>query len=332
MSADGTGSVLNRPGVGLYEYYTLDVFTHHVFGGNQLAVLTDARGLSTEQMHQITREFNLSETVFVLPPDDARHTRKVRIFTPGRELPFAGHPTVGTAFLLAATGTIELTGNEGETHITLEEGVGPVGVMLSIEGGRPVASQLSITRPPEFRHDVPRIADIAEMLTLDVSDIGGPGLSVTAVSCGVPFLLVPLRTRECVSRARLQQQAWDRVLSASWATEIYLFDASAIERRTPIRARMFAPSLGIGEDPATGSAAAALAAYLATDLAERAAAVSSQLEWTVQQGIEMGRPSTLRLSADVSDGKVEAVRVSGQSVIVSHGTIAVPAVVGTPSS
>ncbi|MGI8508737.1 MAG: PhzF family phenazine biosynthesis protein [Gemmatimonadaceae bacterium] len=302
-----------------YKYYTLDVFTDRAFGGNPLAVLPDARGLSTEQMQRITAEFNLSETVFVLPPDDPTHARKLRIFTPGRELPFAGHPTVGTAFLLAALGMIDVA--EGEAHIVLEEGVGPVAVTLSVEGGVPMFATLTTAQAPELRRDVPRVADVAEMLTLDISDIGAPGFTIAAVSCGIPFLLVPLRSRQCVSRAKLRREAWENVLSSAWAREIFLFDGSAIERRTPIRARMFAPSLGIGEDPATGSAAAALAAYLAM----RNDSANARLDWVVEQGVEMGRPSVLRLSADIDHGAVSAVRVGGQSVLVSEGMMTVPA-------
>ncbi|MGI9089771.1 MAG: PhzF family phenazine biosynthesis protein [Gemmatimonadaceae bacterium] len=304
-----------------YKFHTLDVFTDHIFGGNPLAVLTDARGLTTAQMQRITAEFNLSETVFILPPDDPGNTRKLRIFTPGRELPFAGHPTIGTAFLLAAAGMIEVV--EGETHIVLEEGVGPVAVTLDVKGGVPISARLTAAQPPELRCDVPRVADMAEMLTLDVSDIGVAGLSVAAVSCGVPFLLVPLRSCDCVSRAKLRRGSWERVLADAWAREVYLFDGSAIERRTAIRARMFAPDLGIGEDPATGSAAAALAAYLAM----RSDSAKASLDWVVNQGVEMGRPSVLKLSAEISGGEVTAVCVAGQSVLVSEGTITVPDVV-----
>ncbi len=301
-----------------YKYHTLDVFTDHIFGGNPLAVLTDARGLTTAQMQRITSEFNLSETVFVFPPDDPKHTRKLRIFTPGRELPFAGHPTIGTAFLLAATGMIEVA--EGQTNIVLEEGVGLVAVSISVEAGVTVSARLTAAQSPELRRDVPRVADIAEMLTLDVSDVGAPGLAAAAVSCGVPFLLVPLRSRDCVSRAKLRRGSFERVLADAWAREIFLFDGSAIERRMRIRARMFAPDLGIGEDPATGSAAASLAAYLAM----RSDSANAHLDWVVDQGVEMGRPSVLCLSADVADGEVTAVCVAGQSVLVSEGTITVP--------
>ena len=300
---------------GSYAFHTLDVFTDTMFGGNPLAVLTDARGLSTDQMQLITREFNLSETVFVLPPEDASHTRRVRIFTPGRELPFAGHPTVGAAYLLAATGMIPLT--EGETHIVLEEGVGPVGVTIHVENGAPISAQLTTAQAPEFRRDVPSAQEIAELLSLTISDVFSEAFKAEAVSCGVPFLLTPLVSRDAVSRSKLNRAVWERVLASSWASEIFLFDASAVQASAVIRARMFAPALGIGEDPATGSAGACLAAYLAKHAAD-----GSALAWTVEQGFEMGRPSTLSLSAEkTKDGGIGAVRVAGKSVLVSQGTL-----------
>jgi len=299
-----------------YAFHTLDVFTDTIFGGNPLAVLTDARGLSTEQMQQICREFNLSETVFVLPPEDASHTRRLRIFTPGRELPFAGHPTVGTAFLLAATGMIPLT--EGETRIVLGEGVGPVPVTIRVENGKPVSAQLTTAQAPEFRNDAPTAPEIASLLSLNVSDVSTTSLKAESVSCGVPFLIAPLTSRDAVSRAKLDRATWEKVLANRWSKEVYLFDASAVSTGGAIRARMFAPGLGIGEDPATGSAAACLAAYLA-----KHASADAALSWTVEQGFEMGRPSILSLSAEKSDGKISAVRVAGKSVLVSEGSLRV---------
>jgi trans-2,3-dihydro-3-hydroxyanthranilate isomerase len=299
-----------------YSFHTLDVFTDTIFGGNPLAVLTDARGLSTEQMERITREFNLSETVFMLPPENPSHTRRVRIFTPGRELPFAGHPTVGTAFLLAATGMIPLT--EGETRVVLEEGVGPVPVAIRVENGAPRSAQLTTARAPEFRSDVPGNHDLAQLLSLSDADISGGPLRSEAVSCGVPFLLAPLASRDAVSRARLNTSVWERVLAHGWTSEIFLFDASSAGTGAPIRARMFAPALGVGEDPATGSAGAALAAYLA-----KHARRGSPLNWTVEQGFEMGRPSILSLSADKNGEEIGAVRVAGKCVLVSEGTLQV---------
>lgn len=301
-----------------YEFHTLDVFTDHVFGGNPLAVFPDARGLTDEQMQQITREFNLSETVFIFPPQYPANTFRLRIFTPGRELPFAGHPTVGTAHLIAVLGMIPLT--EGENRIVFEEGVGPVRVSIEVRGGVPVSAELTAARLPEIRDDVPDAHDIARMLSLQAADIDYGALEPVAASCGNAFLLVPLRDQSCVSRARLDRTAWEPLLGTAWAKEIFIFDGAAAERGEAIRARMFAPDLGIGEDPATGSAAASLAGFLGV----RSPDANGTLRWTVEQGVEMGRPSTLWLSAEKSGGVVTAVRVAGRSVMVSGGQFAVP--------
>jgi trans-2,3-dihydro-3-hydroxyanthranilate isomerase len=306
-----------------YRFHTLDVFTDRVFGGNPLAVLTDARGLSDDEMMRITREFNLSETVFVFPPEDTTHTARVRIFTPGSELPFAGHPTVGTAFLLVASGIVRAEHRDGETRVVLEEGVGPVAVTVRGQDGVPVSAELTAAQPPDIRRsapDVPPTGEIATVLGLEPDAIGAGALTPAAVSCGVPYLLVPLRDQGEVTRARFDASAWQRFVAPHWAHAVYLFDGSAAEREQTIRARMFAPHLGIGEDPATGSAAATLAAYLAVASGRH----DGTLAWHVDQGVEMGRPSRLELSADVHDGKVTAVRVAGSAVLVSEGTLRVP--------
>ena len=152
-----------------YRYLTADVFTDRIFGGNQLAAFPDARGLETSRMQDVARELNLSETVFVFPPEDRRHTRRLRIFTPGRELPFAGHPTVGTGFVLAAIGDVPLAGPL--TRIVFEEGVGPVPVSIRAEGGRPVFSQLSVARLPELGPEPPPREEIAAVLSLAPGEI-----------------------------------------------------------------------------------------------------------------------------------------------------------------
>jgi trans-2,3-dihydro-3-hydroxyanthranilate isomerase len=302
-----------------YTFHTLDVFTDRIFGGNPLAVLTAAEGLDAEHMVRITREFNLSETVFVLPPDDPKHAARVRIFTPGRELPFAGHPTVGTAFLLASLGAFPLT--EGETRIVLEEGVGPVPVTIRVRDGAPVSAELTAAQEPTFRDEVPSVREIARMLSLSDGDVLTLPTPPRAVSCGVPFLLVPLRDQDAVSRAKADRAVWDAVLREGvWAREVYLFDGGAAARRETIRARMFAPSLGIAEDPATGSAACCLAAYLAA----AAPVTDGELRWTIEQGVEMGRTSTLHISAEKRENVIAAVRVAGESVRVSQGTLTVP--------
>ncbi|HKY97104.1 MAG TPA: PhzF family phenazine biosynthesis protein [Gemmatimonadaceae bacterium] len=297
-----------------YRFHITDVFTDKPFGGNQLAVLPDARGLTSEQMQTIAREFNFSESTFVFPADDSSHSRKVRIFTPGAELPFAGHPTVGTAFVLAATGEIDLDGDE--TRIIFEEGVGPVPVMIRARGGKPFFSQLTAARVPEKVSTRDDAATIAKALSLDSSDVLSSPAAIEAWSVGVPFLFVPLRDISAVQRARVDTLAWDAAFGSGGTDDVFLF----AQEGDVIRARMFAPSLGVPEDPATGSAVAALGGYLAS----RSAAREGTLRYTVHQGVEMGRPSLLELEVDISTGGVSAVRVGGASVLVASGELHVP--------
>ena len=295
-----------------YQYHTADVFTDDAFGGNQLAVLPDASGLTEQQMISIAREFNFSETVFVFPPDKSIHTRRIRIFTPGAELPFAGHPTVGTAFVLAATGEIELDGDE--TRIVFEEGVGPVPVLIKSRDGKPFFTQLTAAKIPAMLSDSYDVTAIAEILSLQVDDIATGSLSIEAWSAGVPFLFVPVRSRDALARSRVRKEAWERTLENSVAPEIFVF---ADEGQKVIRARMFAPTLGISEDPATGAAVTALGGYLA----KRSSSRDGTLRYSVHQGVEMGRPSLLELEIDVAASDVKAVRVGGASVLVSSGTL-----------
>jgi trans-2,3-dihydro-3-hydroxyanthranilate isomerase len=301
-----------------YRYLTADVFTDRPFGGNPLAVLPDARGLSDPRMQQVARELNLSETVFVFPPDDAQHTRKLRIFTPGTELPFAGHPTVGAAFVLAATGEIPLAGPE--TRIVFEEGVGPVPVLIRAEGGKPVFSELTAAKLPEVGPPPPSILDLAEMLSLDPADLLDEGDAPEAVSCGVPFLYIPLRDRDAVRRARLRHDRWEALVAGFWASDVYVFARDPELPGSHVRSRMFAPRMGIAEDPATGAATASFGGYLASRSPER----DGTLRWVIEQGFEMGRPSILHLEADKRDGRVTAVRVGGSSVLVSEGRMEIP--------
>ena len=301
------------------EFHTADVFTDTLHGGNPLAVIPDARNLSDEQMLAITREFNYSESVFVLPPDDPSHTRRVRIFTPARELPFAGHPTVGTAYVLAAIGNIPLTGDE--THIVFEEGVGPVPVTIRSVGGKPVFMQLTAARLPEIGDPPPPVERLSEILSLEPGDLlADDSIEPEAVSCGVPFLFIPVKTPKVLSWIRVDNQRWEAILKSYWAPEMFVFsteDWPGIFEGGRIRARMFAPGLGLGEDPATGGACAALAGFLAFRSEQR----SGTLRWTVDQGVEMGRPSRLDLEVDLSRGQVQAIRVGGASVLASSGVL-----------
>jgi trans-2,3-dihydro-3-hydroxyanthranilate isomerase len=243
-----------------YRFVTADVFTDRVFGGNPLAVLPDATGVADADMQRIAREFNLSETVFVLPPEHAGNTRRLRIFTPVRELPFAGHPTVGTALIMAWLGEIDLRGEA--TGIVLEEGAGPVPVTIGASGGRADFAQLAAPRLPEIR-PAPDTAEVAALLSLDTPDLRLDAGLPEACSCGLPFLIVELRDAAALDRARLDRAVWHPLLADAWAKEIYLFTRDAAAAGADFRARAFAPAAGVEEDPATGSAAAALGGWLA---------------------------------------------------------------------
>ncbi len=296
-----------------YTFYTADVFTTRQFGGNQLAVFPDARGLDENLMPRIAREFNFSETTFVLPPRDPANTRRVRIFTPGGELPFAGHPTVGTAFVLATIGAVPLRG--AETRIILEEGVGPVPVAIRAEGGKPGFAQLSVAQLPEVGPPPPAAGDLARVLGLGAADVLDGAVGPQAVSCGVPFLFVPVRDRAALARARVRLDEFERLLRDYWTSKVFLFCDEPELKGSHYRARMFAPTIGVPEDPATGSACVAFGGYLA----RRDRRADGTLRWVVEQGFEMGRPSLLEVEVDKRGGAITAVRVGGDSVLVSKG-------------
>jgi len=296
-------------------YFTADVFTDRKFGGNPLAVFPNAAGIAPELMPQIAREFNYSETTFVLPPDDPSHTARVRIFTPGGELQFAGHPTVGTAHVLAVTGAISLTGDE--TRIVLEEGVGPVPVMIRARNGVPEFAQLSVAKLPEVGPPPPSLETLASMLSLSRRDLVGGEMLPESVSCGTPFLFVPVVDRGAVGRARVKGDLFDAALAGYVTEKVFIFAMDPELPGSHVRARMFAPGIGVAEDPATGSAAAALGGYLAA----RDPRFEGTLRWVVEQGFEMGRPSILEVEADKKAGKVTAVRVGGRTVMMCEGSI-----------
>jgi len=296
-------------------YLTADVFTDHRFGGNQLAVFPDASGIDPGLFQNIAREFNYSETTFVLPPDDPSHTAKVRIFTPGGELQFAGHPTVGTAHVLATIGAIALTGSE--TRIVFEEGVGPVPVTIRATNGKPRFAQLSAAKLPEVGPPPPPRETLAAMLGLAAGDLLDGATPPQSVSCGTPFLFVPLRDRATVGRARIRGDLWETALAGYVTDKVFLFAMDPEDPGHHVRARMFAPGIGVPEDPATGSACAALAGYLAA----RDPRQDGTLQWIVEQGFEMGRPSILEVEADKKAGRTTAARVGGQTIVVCEGAM-----------
>ncbi|MES0875229.1 PhzF family phenazine biosynthesis protein [Sinimarinibacterium thermocellulolyticum] len=294
-------------------YCILDVFTERPYTGNPLAVVLDADELQTAQMQAIAREFNLSETVFLQSPRAEQALARARIFTPAKELPFAGHPTVGAACLLSLIGKAP----QGEdVSFVIEQGVGPVPVRVRRAPDRAAYAELTAAQLPEFASEVPDDAVIARILGIDVANLGSNGERVRAVSCGVPFVLVPVRTPEVLAGIDLDVASWRRALAGAWAQALYVYTRGY---EGELRARMFAPAMGIAEDPATGSAAAALAGALASD----SPIVDGRLHWVIHQGVEMGRPSQLHISAERAGAAVTAVRVGGFAVRIAEGTLTV---------
>jgi trans-2,3-dihydro-3-hydroxyanthranilate isomerase len=301
-----------------HRYYISDVFTDRPFGGNPLAVFPDGARVPEAQMPRIARELNLSETVFVLPPRSSEHHCRLRIFTPAKELPFAGHPTVGTACTLAEIGRIG--GGDTRTEVTFEEGVGPIPVTVErAEAG--VRATFTTARLPELGPPAPPREALARCLSIGPEDIVDGRLATA--TCGVPFLFVPLRDREVLARVRVNTGAWEEHLSGYWTSEVFAFTEDAELPGSSVRARMFAPLFGILEDPATGSAAAALAGVLAAADGPREGGPggSRTLSWRIEQGFEMGRPSLIDLEADVDGNGVCAVRVGGRSVLIGEGSL-----------
>jgi trans-2,3-dihydro-3-hydroxyanthranilate isomerase len=298
------------------KFHTLDVFTHTRYAGNPLAVVLDADTLATEQMHNITREFNLSETVFVMTSVKPAHTAKVRIFTPGGEVPFAGHPTVGTAALLAELRSPETNG-ERDALIVLEENIGTVRVGVRQRPGEAAHAEFDAPKLPEPVAGVPPVDLLAAALGLISSEIGMENHKPSAYSAGLPYVFVPVRTLEGIARAGANMAHWNAAFGKSHAAFVYCRET--VHATSHFHARMFAPNMGVTEDPATGSAAAAFAAVIA----RFDSPLDGMLKKVIEQGFEMGRPSFIETSLVIRQGKLETVRIGGQSVHVSEGSITV---------
>jgi trans-2,3-dihydro-3-hydroxyanthranilate isomerase len=294
------------------EFETVDVFTDRRFGGNPLAVVFNGEQLTAAQMQTVAGEFNLAETTFVLPPSEAANTAQVRIFTPKSELPFAGHPNVGTAFVLASRGAV--FGQAIGDRLVFEETAGLVPLELIKEGVSVVGARLTAPQPLSSGPDLsPEL--VAAACSLAADDIETRHHMPCTASCGTTFVFAELRTRRALEAAQPRSEAFSRNFPAGAnGIHLYLRDgADGID----IRARMFAPLLGVPEDPATGSANAALAGLLASFRPEPDLA----LELRIAQGIEMGRPSLLEASAEKRGGKVAEIRLGGRCVAVMNGTI-----------
>jgi trans-2,3-dihydro-3-hydroxyanthranilate isomerase len=296
------------------DFVTVDVFTDRRFGGNPLAVIPDARGLSTEQMQAIAAEFNLAETTFVLPPQDPAHTAQVRIFTPKAEMPFAGHPNVGTAFVLARAGLCHGRRIEGD-RLTFEEKAGLVPIELTREQGTVVAARLAAPVPlaigQEFTADF-----VAEACSLSPSDIKVDVHRPCIASCGAPLVFAELASRAALKSAAPRGDVFTRSLPRDLAVGIHLY-VQAREGDIDIQCRMFAPLHGIPEDPATGGANIALVGLLAHFRPEADLTLSK----TIGQGFDMGRPSILEGSAVKKAGRVVDTWIGGRCVPMLAGTI-----------
>ena len=301
-----------------FRYYTLDVFTDKPFGGNPLAVFPDADRLPEALMPRIARELNLSETVFVMRGRTVGALRRLRIFTPGMELPFAGHPVIGTAALLANMGLVTFAGEYA--GFTLEAQVGLIRIRVRRKIGVPTFAQLTSAQLPQRGPAAPAPEDLARLLGLGTEDLAQGGDQPESWSCGVPFLFIPVRDRAALGRAQLNLTEWGRTIANFWAPHIFVFCRQPELPGSDVRARMFAPAMGISEDPATGAAAAALAGYLAA----RAQSPSGTLRWMLEQGFEMGRPSLISIECDVDAGSVKAFRVGGTAVPVFEGLLRLP--------
>jgi trans-2,3-dihydro-3-hydroxyanthranilate isomerase len=295
-------------------FVTLDVFTERPLAGNPLAVVLDAEGLDGAAMQAVAREFNLSETVFVLPPEESRHRARLRIFTPAQELAFAGHPTVGTAVLLGLHD--RRAGIADAIAFGLEEQVGVVPCVVEPGDGRGRA-RFRLPRLPEVWGEGPEPAAVAEALGLSVQDIGFSRHRPSRHSAGTPMDLVPLRSLDALGRARPDAAALARAFGPK--AKVFLYTDATDDPAHSFRARMFAPGAGIPEDPATGAAVAAFAGALMQfePLGEGTHDV------LIAQGYEMGRPSEIALQLVIAEGALRSAEIGGSAVVMTEGEIRV---------
>ncbi len=295
------------------EFITVDVFTARAFGGNPLAVILDGRGLTTAQMQVIAAEFNLAETTFVLPPQDPKHTAQVRIFTPRAEMPFAGHPNVGTAFVLAREG-----GSQGRPvgePLLFEEKAGLVRLDLIKDATAVVGARLEPPQPLTRGDDIaPDI--VAAACSLKLGDVETANHAPCIASCGLPLVFAELKTRAALAAAQPRSDVFAERLPMARATGIlvYVKDQSG---GFDLQVRMFAPLYGVPEDPATGSANVALVGLLASLRPER----DLKLQLRIAQGVDMGRASLLEAAAEKRGGKLTALSIGGRCVAMMRGTL-----------
>jgi trans-2,3-dihydro-3-hydroxyanthranilate isomerase len=294
-----------------YTFQIVDVFSSTPFGGNQLAVLPDAAGISTEGMQKIAREFNFGETTFILPKNDPANTCRVRIFTPRTELDFAGHPSVGTACALVMKQHVRLS---VPIRVILEENVGSVVVDISPRNGG-FHGTLTLSGKIEAPTGAPSPAELAAVLSVEAAEV----TQVFLAGVGVPFCFAQLKSNEAVDRAAINRPAWAATLSRAWSPHIFFF-AGNLQDGGKLYARMWAPALGIEEDAATGAACAALVGAMAS----KPDFGGTDYRLSIQQGVSMGRRSEIEAEAHKSEGVVTSVSVGGATVYIASGEIEVP--------
>jgi trans-2,3-dihydro-3-hydroxyanthranilate isomerase len=294
-----------------YTFHIVDVFSSTPFGGNQLAVLPDAAGISTEGMQKIAREFNFGETTFVLPKNDPANTCRVRIFTPRAELDLAGHPTIGTACALVMKRHVRPS---DPIRLILEENIGPVTVdVVQRNGG--FHGTLTLSGKIDVPPGAPSPTDLAPVLSIEPAEVS----EVFFAGVGVPFCFAQLSSNEVVDGATINRAAWAMTLSRAWSSHIFFF-AGNLRDGGQLYARMWAPALGVEEDPATGSAGVALVGAMAS----RPEFGGTTYHLSIQQGVSMGRRSEIEVEARKRDGVVTSVSVGGATAYIASGEIEVP--------
>lgn len=294
-----------------YPFHIVDVFSSTPFGGNQLAILPDATGISAGGMQKIAREFNFGETTFVLPKNDTANTYRVRIFTPRAELDFAGHPTIGTACALVMKQRVRTA---DPTRLILEENIGPVTVDVAQQGGG-YHGRLTLAGKIDAPTGAPAPADLAAVLSIDPAEV----CQAFFAGIGLPFCFAQLKSNEAVDRAAVNRAAWTATLSRAWSSNLFLF-AGDLRDGGSLYARMFAPALGVEEDSATGSACAALVGAMAS----KPEFGGTSYGLSIQQGVSMGRRSNIEAEARKRDDVVTSVSVGGATTYIASGEMDVP--------
>ena len=302
-----------------YTFYTADVFTSQIFNGAQIAVFPDAEGLEKHQMMAIARELNLSETVFIFKGDDSPDRRRIRIFSPHGEIDFGGHPTIAAAYILAHKGEIEL--KDPYTPIVLEQNTGPIDVNISQNKGQPVFVQFSLQVEPIVDRFVPTEHELASFLSIDEREIERKQYTARLVSCGYPYLVVPVRSFEAVRNAKFDFAQWSQSSAPqSAAQEILLFSNKTKVQNSDFHARLLGPDIGVGEDPPVGSALPAFSSYLCSHENLR----KGTYTFAVDRGDERSRQSVLNLEMDHKGKDRLTVRIGGEAVMVSEGVMTIP--------